>query len=772
MLTRNSYKITFILLCISIYIAQTPFKTLAQDKGFSTDYVMGGGEEELMMEAMWFLNSKDFDKALTMFVDLDSRYPGVAAYKYYAGMCYLYKEDEQEKAIEYMEAAYKLPHKTNELPDLAFFLGKTYLTNKNYDKATEFFTIAMDPAQGTEKSLLGEIEMLRLHAQNGKAGAAKGGKKYTITNLGAPTNTRWGQSMPVQSINGSMMVYAYKGNRSLGGPRNPAGDPDPDGDYMADMWLSYNTDGVWSTGKDMGPGINTNKNDFPLALSADGSKLLIYRQVGKDEKSGEIYQTVLMGKKWSLPTPIPGQVNSKYWEGAASLSIDGKTLYFASNRPGGSGGKDLYSATLNDDNTWGNVKNLGNVINSKYDETSPFIHAAGNVLYYSSKGHSSIGGFDILYSRKNGKDWSKPSNIAGGINTPNDDLYFNVTADGKEAYYSAILKGGKGKTDIYKVTPGLVGKTPTLAVISGKCTKLGKNVESTIIVTNTTTNKSYTTAKSNATNGSYGIGLEPGSKYKLEFQIIRNNQARTYHTEILDLTKLDRYVNISTDFEFDKGRNPSIKKTDLIQKNLEIELNGGKKEVIAAKPKEETKEDVKEETKEEVVEEETNEDAKEETKEEVASNSSSSENSTSSSSKTNSNNKTTTETHIVSSNKSHGTFNSIEFPDNSDTQIIPKEFRTELNLVSIALMANEKVRLQVNGYSDNTGTEEFNKAISLKRAEMVAKYLISKHISKEKLIIEGHGSANPVASNDTPDGQKQNRRVEMQLMLELTDPGN
>ena len=95
--------------------------------------VMGGGEEELMYEAFGFLQTGHYEKALTLFVDLDARYPGVAAYKYYVGMCYLHKEDEQEKAIEFMEAAYKLPHKTEELPDLAFYLGKAYLVTKNYD---------------------------------------------------------------------------------------------------------------------------------------------------------------------------------------------------------------------------------------------------------------------------------------------------------------------------------------------------------------------------------------------------------------------------------------------------------------------------------------------------------------------------------------------------------------------------------------------------------------------------------------------------------------
>ena len=781
------------ILCCSLTLLVLPNinSAIAQNKGFETEAVFGGGEEELMMEAFGYLEIGNYEKAISMFVDLDTRYPGVAAYKYYAGMCYLNKEDEQEKAIEYMEAAYKLPHKTDELPDLAYFLGKSYLATKNYDKASEFFTIAQDPAQKTKKELKDGIELLKLHAQNGKAAMnAKSKSPYQIENLGAPLNTKWGESMPVMSADGNVLAYAYKGSRSKGGLQNEFGEPDQDGKYQGDIYVSYNN-GTWSAGKDLGYTVNTNKNDLPLAISADGKTLL----VSSDEKKGDINITQLKGKAWSQSAPLPGLVNSKSWEGNGNLSMDGKTLYFSSNRPGGKGGKDLYSATLGVNGVWGSVKNLGEPINSKYDENTPFIHASGDILFFSSTGHTSIGGYDVFYSERKDDQWTKPQNLGMGINSSNDDMYYTVSPDGKSGYFSATRKGGKGKDDIYKVTPGFSGKVPAVAVFSGKVRRLGRFVESNITVTNLKTNEVYTESASSAVNGNYSIGLAPGCKYKLEFKY----RERTVNTEIVDLTGLNRFVQIDTDFELDPKTNPKIKLTDVVQKNLDDELAGktavleaerkaeeaakaqkeaDRKAAEADKAKERAEAEATERAeaearaKEEAESKGNEAEAKEEAEAKVETKPAATqktETKATTASKTSA--KSSTKTTSATSSGSSGKFNTIIFDDNNTgTPVVPKAFKTELNLATIALQANEMVRLQINGYSDNVGSEAENKALSLARANAVANYIMRKGVPKEKLIINAYGSTQPAASNSTAEGRKQNRRVELQMLVELEIP--
>ena len=134
-----------------------------------------------------------------------------------------------------------------------------------------------------------------------------------------------------------------------------------------------------------------------------------------------------------------------------SLTME-KTLYFVSDRPGGFGGHDIYKSTRNEKGKWSEAENLGNVVNSPYDETAVFMHPDGKTLYFSSKGHAAMGGYDIFKSTfENGK-WTEPVNIGYPINTPDDDVFFVISASGKHGYYSSIKEGGKGGQDLYMIT--------------------------------------------------------------------------------------------------------------------------------------------------------------------------------------------------------------------------------------------------------------------------------------------------------------------------------
>jgi outer membrane protein OmpA-like peptidoglycan-associated protein len=157
-----------------------------------------------------------------------------------------------------------------------------------------------------------------------------------------------------------------------------------------------------------------------------------------------------------VPIPIPGMVNSSYAEASISISPNGKVLFFSSNRPGGIGNNnfDIYFCTLDENGDWTRPRNLGPAINTEYDEDGPFIDYDGKTLYFSSKGHEGMGGYDIFRTvyDSTSATWSQPENLGYPINSPDDDVYYVSTKKGKTAYYASVREDGMGYTDIYLIT--------------------------------------------------------------------------------------------------------------------------------------------------------------------------------------------------------------------------------------------------------------------------------------------------------------------------------
>ncbi|NJM15669.1 MAG: hypothetical protein HC896_10140 [Bacteroidales bacterium] len=145
-------------------------------------------------------------------------------------------------------------------------------------------------------------------------------------------------------------------------------------------------------------------------------------------------------------------INTKYWESYASVSDDGKTLYFTSNRPGGYGELDIYKSVLGKDGQWGLAMNLGPAINTKYNDDAPVITSNGQLLYFSSLGHGTTGGYDIFFSEKDNMGiWKKPVNIGYPINTTDDNLYFYPFSNGNFGLFAAVDEKGFGRFDIMQV---------------------------------------------------------------------------------------------------------------------------------------------------------------------------------------------------------------------------------------------------------------------------------------------------------------------------------
>lgn len=275
----------------------------------------------------------------------------------------------------------------------------------------------------------------------------------------------------------------------------------------------------WLDGIPFSERINvSSQNNIAAAISNDGQRILICR---KDKNgNGDIYETVLSGWEWAEPVSIAPQINSGYDESSASITPDGKTIFFVSNRRGGFGGYDIWYCMQKSDGSWSQAINLGAPINTKNDEVSVFFHPDGKTLFFSSNGANSIGGYDVFMSVFNPSTiyWSKPKNLGPSINSTSDDLDFIMEANGKTGYFSTIRLGGLGEKDIYQVTFPIDFMKTDLTVLVGHVTdKKGKAIEAKISVKDKSTDKLIGIFNANSATGKYLVTLQPGKNYVLEF---------------------------------------------------------------------------------------------------------------------------------------------------------------------------------------------------------------------------------------------------------------
>ncbi len=456
---------------------------------------------------------------------------------YKIGICYLYRIVDIDKSVEKLEAAYK---KDKELEDITFYLGKAYLLNSKFDDSKVMMKkFLIDPIDSKKTPV---AERIIQNCDNAKT-MLNDTIPAGIQNLGDPINTPNSEYVPVISADESVLIYTYLGERSKGGLQNNKHKPDPEGDYYEDIFISFKVGSHWLDAESIGDNINSTGNDAPIALSPDGQKLFIFKSTLKDK--GDIYMSKLDGNTWSVPVSLNSNINTNMWEGSVTLSSDERTLYFASERKGGFGGRDLYRSLLQSDGTWGKAENLGPTINTPYNEDAPFIHPDGKSFYFSSEGHNSIGGYDI-FKTKLGEDgiWSKPKNLGLPLNTPGDDKYYVISADGLTGYYSSGKVGGFGQQDIYTVTPGVFDEKPVLALIKGVVFMDDQPGKANIIVSIADNGDVVGNFSSNSSTGKYLLALPPGKNYKVAFEI----EGSKSHIEYVNIKSLDRFVETIQDF--------------------------------------------------------------------------------------------------------------------------------------------------------------------------------------------------------------------------------
>ncbi len=500
---------------------------------------------ELKEDAAFYYDNKDFKDAYDAYDKLYAQNPKNLDYKFRLGVSAINYPEKKARSVEIFEDLKKIDKSS----EINYYLGKAYHINYRFDDALASYNEYLNAKQSTkikeeDKTMMEDAKLGIANCNNGKD-LINRKVIADIKNIGLPINTPEVEGVPVISADESIMIFTYSGKKSTGGLLSDAMKPDAEsGSYHEDIFISTRVnDSIWSEPTGIAS-LNTKANDAAVALSPDGQTLFSFIS---NNDAGDLYTSSLNGTEWSKPVKLNKNINTIEWEGSCSISSDGRFLFFASERPGGLGGRDLYiSEKVNGD--WGPAKNLGPKINTQYNEDAPFIHPDGITLFFSSEGHKSIGGYDIMYSIKEENDWIEPLSMGIPLNTTEDDRFYVINAKGDRGYFSSNRggAGGKGKQDIYTVEPGILGEKPILALLKGNVFADDKPTEAKIEVNKKVTNESIGPYYANAKTGKYLMALSPGNGYKI--RIIVSVPGYEAIEEEIDVEKLQKFVEIKKDF--------------------------------------------------------------------------------------------------------------------------------------------------------------------------------------------------------------------------------
>lgn len=502
--------------------------------GFSQDYKTD------FYAAHKFLEEENYSKALEAFLELEKNHESNSNIKSIIGYCYLQSAFEQEKAVPFLEAVqedltadYRVGnHKEKQAPvEAIWHLGKAYHADYQFDKAikayTEYKDLLANANEEAKKQVTRDIRITR-NAMD----LIKNPVRVILHPLGKGMNTEYPDYRPLLNADETILMFTSRREGTVGGEK------DEDGKYMEDIYYCEKVNGKWQDAKPVSD-LNQKGHEASLYLAPTGQEMLVYAYDGGTD--GTIYESKFDGMKWAEPTAMSAEINSDYWDSHASKSADGKTIAFVSDRPGGEGGRDIYLLKKLPSGEWSKVQNIGSTINTPYDEEGPYLHPDGKTLYFSSKGHKTMGGFDVFFSElQEDGSWSEPVNMGHPINTTGEDVFFVTSADGKRAYFSSLRDGGKGDQDIYMLEmPDLEAKN--LAVYKG-CVQDESGVVLTDVQINVydkVSNDIVGEYRSNQKSGKFVFILNPGS-YRIEY-----NHKGLIGSEELEVTLASRYSEIS-----------------------------------------------------------------------------------------------------------------------------------------------------------------------------------------------------------------------------------
>ncbi|ELR70395.1 outer membrane protein [Fulvivirga imtechensis AK7] len=593
--------------------------------------------------------------------------------------------------------------------DITYWIGRGYQYGMDFDKALSYYNrykaklIEREGYRGRDRTDLSEVERRIYECENAREFVANP-SHYSIVNVGNAINTEYEEYAPVLNEDETIMIFTTR-RREGNLNQNVFKDNKP----YEDIFISKKENGVWSPAQNIGEVVNTPFHDSNLALSADGSLLFLY----KDDNNGDIYVSERKSDgTWTFPHPMSENINSAgFKESSISISPDQQVLFFASDRPGGYGGIDIYYSIKDKAGEWTRSKNLGPAINTPFDDDGPFIDYDGKTLYFSSQGRKGMGGHDIFkseYDSASGK-WSEPENLGFPINTPDDDIYFVSTKDGKRGYYASVREDGFGYTDIYMVTilqEDELGNTVASKKVEKEETKEpddnGKDKISKVETEKQT--EKIPETKVELQPVTIVVTVLDENKQPVDARISMKGRENN-----LVAGKANKGTGV---YEFkvtspeSKAYRLSVEKDGYVFQNLDVTVKAA-----TGEPQEMTR--------------------------------------------------------TVNLQKlrigTRSVLRNIYF--NFDKATFKDASYNELNKLESMMAQNPGMEIEISGHTDNIGGKYYNKTLSQRRANAVKDYLVQKGIDSRRIKAVGYGEERPLASNDDEkEGRELNRRVEFKVI--------
>jgi OOP family OmpA-OmpF porin len=419
-------------------------------------------------------------------------------------------------------------------------------------------------------------------------------------------------------------------------------------------------DGSWSPPVSLSENINSPRREGACTISADG-RYLIFTICGA--RGCDLYESAKTGDTWSYPRGLGANINSTYWDSQPSLSADGRELYFSSDRPGGLGGYDIWYSRKTEKG-WTRAENLGAPINTIFDEISPYIHVNNQTLYVVSNGHPGFGGYDIYQTTKTDDGWLTPYNMGKPLNDQGDQYSLMVSSTGKIGYYSK--EESKNRSRLYQIelpdemvvrSKGNVVKGTVVDAVSQ--IPLGASIE----LFDLSLHRKISQVQSDSVTGEYLMVLPGGAEYAL-------------------YVRHPRYLFKSLHFNYRESDEATPVIMDVPLSRIERDAS------------------------------------------------------------------------VV--------LNNLFF--DFDQYELKQESYTELEEVVRFLKEHPEIKIEISGHTDNQGKESYNQQLSLKRAGSVADYLKQNGIPPDRILIKGYGSLKPIKPNDSEANRQQNRRIEIRVL--------